>query len=188
MILHALFAAACEVQAEIAEQATAHPSSVAVLRGEFVIVSVERVAHGRVTEIAALRVGAGLVQREEFTASFAQGCEAEVVLRQLAAFVNELPMFVHDMDSLMQYGLGLGKLLHDSQLLAWQVWPGLPSYRLADLAELLDLKCNATRHALAAAQITLALLCAVSQPTSSTYPQCNEFAQEEMAGNVVQSG
>lgn len=149
-------------------------------------------ARAEIMEIAALRVGPGLAPLEEFnvlvkpTGAVApkvarktgitqaqldcQGIALHEAMRQLAQFVSGHPLFAHDAPvdrkllgrAATQYGLPFDNPFYDSVMVAWSAWPGLPSYRLPLLADLLGLERQPVQRASATVQTTFALLRAAS--------------------------
>jgi DNA polymerase-3 subunit epsilon len=215
MILGAIYSAVCNLQAGIAGQAGACSDYYGVpmarqtgrivvgdvLQGEFAIVGVEttgqNAAHAEIMEIAALRVGPGLVQGAEFNVLVKperavapaitrmtgikqsqldrQGIALHDAMRQLASFVTRQPVFAHNAPfdqqllgrAAIRHGIQFDNPFYDSLLVAWSAWPGLPSYQLAQLAELLGLECQPSHRALTTAKATLALLREASRPICS---------------------
>ncbi len=211
MILGAIYGAVCSLQAGFAGQSVACPDYYGlpmarrtgrvvigdVLRGEFAIVGVEttgrNAANVEIMEIAALRVGPGLVQdaafhvlvKPELAVSPAitrmtgikqsqldrQGVALPDAMRQLAAFVIRQPLFSHNApfgqkmlgQAATRHGVRFDNPFYDSMLVAWSAWPGLPSYQLAQLAELIGLECQPAHRALTTVNTTLALLRAASE-------------------------
>ena len=210
MILGAICAAACSFTVDGAgpggaRRGYAHgarPSGrVAVgdvLRGEFAIVSAgatgQSAARAEILEIAALRVGPGLVPVANFNVLVrpnravpreiagrtgitqsqleCQGVPLHDAMRQLAAFVTRHPLFAHNAPFDQQllgraasgHGLRLDNPFYDSLMVAWSAWPGLPSYQLPFLAEVLGLEHQPGNGAYSSVKTTLALLRAASLP------------------------
>lgn len=209
MILGAVYSAICHLQAgfgHAGDNTNYFGSPLAqqsgrvvvgdVLQGEFTIVSVgtrgRLAAQDEITEIAALRVGPGLVPGAEFNVLVKpersapsaanrmtdtgqaqlnrQGIALHDAMRQLSAFANRQPLFTHNEHSDQQlleqaatrHGLQLDNPFYDSQLVAWSAWPGLPSYQLSQLAEWLGLDYRPAQRALATVKANLALLRAAS--------------------------
>lgn len=201
MILPALYAVASNLQA-VADGRRAHGTAPEtrgfalgeLLRGEFAVVGVETTgkiaSSAEITEIAALRVGPGLVPVAKFEVLVEAGYAAapdsaspsalappggrvgvQDAMRGLAEFVAQRPLFADRARFGQQVlaraaaraGIRFANPFYDSQLVAWSAWPGLPSYQLAALAELLGLEYRPAHRALATVAATLELLHAASE-------------------------
>lgn len=87
-------------------------------------------------------------------------------LRRFSDFVGDIPLFAHHAEfdqafltrSAQLSGLTLANPMHDTIYLARAAWPGLDSYRLARLVEILRVPSLPTHRALDDAKAALAVL------------------------------
>lgn len=151
-------------------------------------------AAAEILEIAALRVGPGLAPLASFNVLVKpysalppevarktgitrsqlerHGIPLHDAMRQLTTFVDGRPLFAHNAPcdqcllgrAASRHGLRFDNPFYDSLLVAWSAWPGLPSYQLPFLAEVLGLERTAGHRAFASVHTTLALLRAASLP------------------------
>jgi DNA polymerase-3 subunit epsilon len=106
-------------------------------------------------------------------------------LRQLQAFAGQRPLFscntpgeLHLLgESAARCGLRFDNPFYYGLMVAWTAWPGLPSSRLEDLADLLGLKLEPSRRAMASAETVLAVLRAASLSVSGLQPATRPGAQ-----------